>query len=660
MENIFVELLPPWIETGLQPAFYDKESGTVLQQVARMYAKVNELIKSFNDISKDFSDLYNEFVELHDYVNDYFDNLDVQEEINNKLDAMVEAGTLQEIIGEYLNATAIWGFDTVADMKASTNLIDGSYARTLGYYEKGDGGAGLYKITDTGTANEMNVIAVGDLYANLVISNQTVNIKQLGAKGDGTTDDGAILTYALVTASPTVIKKVYLNEKYLIASTINIASNKDVIGIKSNIQGTDYSPEIIANSDIKFIDATNKSNIKIENVNFKHINTQSADVIDLTRARYVELKNVRIYQPDNSTNCTAIAINDTNSSSDFSGYFTFDNVTASYHKIAVKSRATYITMKNCNFNHSTDYAIWLTSEGIGGIKSCNMTGSGIAVRYDGTYMLDIQDCYMEGYYLNECVETTNNVPVNMKGCKVYERQGQGNSVITYGYGNPTNDVFRNTKNSFVGGYASTANLTLNGNFKADAFWGKYGTITYLAPADMPVGMGLPAFAKGCYHLGPTESGNNRLYQKINKPFRAGEEVTIGIWVFTPTGKEAPLVKVGYTSDDGYSITSGNSIIYNRPTLKNNKWIYFTAHATLTTDVDNLGVQIQASSGDDAYVCCISLMKGIESNIDCEYTPNEHKVITDNLIIKGSDDKYYQIGTDGTNISFTEIQKPQSI
>ena len=87
MQNIFIELLPPWVETGLQPAFYDKESGTVLQQVSRMWAKMIELGKAFNDFSKDTSNTVNEyiakFVELHDYVHDYFDNLDVQEEINN-------------------------------------------------------------------------------------------------------------------------------------------------------------------------------------------------------------------------------------------------------------------------------------------------------------------------------------------------------------------------------------------------------------------------------------------------------------------------------------------------------------------------------------------------------------------------------------------------
>lgn len=42
------------------------------------------------------------FTELETYVNTYFDNLDVQEEINNKLDAMAEAGTLGQLLGQYV------------------------------------------------------------------------------------------------------------------------------------------------------------------------------------------------------------------------------------------------------------------------------------------------------------------------------------------------------------------------------------------------------------------------------------------------------------------------------------------------------------------------------------------------------------------------------
>lgn len=187
MQNIFIELLPPWIETGLQPAFYDKESGTVLQQVSRMWAKMIELGKGVNSYIAKFNELYT-------YVHDYFDNLDVQAEINNKLDAMVEAGTLQEIIGDYLNATAVWGFDTVADMKASTNLINGSFAKTLGYHTLNDGGEGVYKIrtiTNADVVDEGLIISLNDqtLIAELVITDDRINVKQFGAYGDNTHDD---------------------------------------------------------------------------------------------------------------------------------------------------------------------------------------------------------------------------------------------------------------------------------------------------------------------------------------------------------------------------------------------------------------------------------------------------------------------------------------
>lgn len=107
MNKLFVPFLPPWVETGLQPAFYDKESGTVLQQTARMYDKVNQLIRNFNELSEETKTTVEEYIlqfnDLKDFVDDYFDNLDVQEEINNKLDAMVEDGTLSSIIGAYIN-----------------------------------------------------------------------------------------------------------------------------------------------------------------------------------------------------------------------------------------------------------------------------------------------------------------------------------------------------------------------------------------------------------------------------------------------------------------------------------------------------------------------------------------------------------------------------
>lgn len=97
----FINFLPPWVETNIQPAFYDKESGSVIQQTARMYAKVNQLVRIANEQYETIQDYINRFIELKDYVEDYFTNLDVQEEIDKKLDEMAEDGTLGNIIASF-------------------------------------------------------------------------------------------------------------------------------------------------------------------------------------------------------------------------------------------------------------------------------------------------------------------------------------------------------------------------------------------------------------------------------------------------------------------------------------------------------------------------------------------------------------------------------
>lgn len=77
-------------------------------------------------------------------------------------------------------------FDTVADMKASTDLEDGTYARTGGYYNVNDGGSALYKIrvlSDSDTIDERFIISLNaeNVVAEL-ITDGLVNICQVGGQ----------------------------------------------------------------------------------------------------------------------------------------------------------------------------------------------------------------------------------------------------------------------------------------------------------------------------------------------------------------------------------------------------------------------------------------------------------------------------------------------
>lgn len=154
---------------------------------------LNQVITNENAQNENILALYNAFTELKNYVENFFDNLDVQDEINNKLDEMVESGELEQIIEQYLNSSAIWGFDTVADLKSAENLINGSYAKTLGYYTLNDGGGATYKIreiTNNDVVDNMFIIPLTNsstLIAELC-ANDIINIKQLGAKSQDTTN----------------------------------------------------------------------------------------------------------------------------------------------------------------------------------------------------------------------------------------------------------------------------------------------------------------------------------------------------------------------------------------------------------------------------------------------------------------------------------------
>ena len=105
-----------------------------------------EVIPAINTNGEAVEELQKLYEDLQDYVNNYFDDLDIQTEVDNKIDAMYEAGTLQEIITEYLQVSGVLGFDTVSSMSGATNLIDGSICRTLGETSYNDGKGAFYKV----------------------------------------------------------------------------------------------------------------------------------------------------------------------------------------------------------------------------------------------------------------------------------------------------------------------------------------------------------------------------------------------------------------------------------------------------------------------------------------------------------------------------------
>lgn len=88
-----------------------------------------------------------------------------------------------EILTNVINKKPYY-YNSVADMKADIKLKVGDMVTTLGYFEKNDGGNGIYNITnEANTPDEGSIIALNNgLFAKLIIENNIINIKQLGAK----------------------------------------------------------------------------------------------------------------------------------------------------------------------------------------------------------------------------------------------------------------------------------------------------------------------------------------------------------------------------------------------------------------------------------------------------------------------------------------------
>lgn len=229
-----------------------------------LFCKMVEYMKKSLEQITSFQNQLNTFKDELKYFEDYFNNLDLQDEVNNKLDEMAESGELENIISQYIELATTYVYNNVNDMKNATNLVNGSYARTSGFYNINDGGGANYlirTITNEDTIDNIHLFAITNddsLVAELIEINK-INILQLGAK---TTEDATdIINYALENFKEVIIP----------AGTFNI---NDSLILKNNtyLHGFNHDSIIKMNKEYTnpLIYANEKNNIKIENITLKN------------------------------------------------------------------------------------------------------------------------------------------------------------------------------------------------------------------------------------------------------------------------------------------------------------------------------------------------------------------------------------------------------
>lgn len=101
----YINLTPfkGWVLENFPFIEADFDCITNYQLICKLTEYLNNVISNQNQVQELGTELVTAYNELLNYVNTYFDNLDVQQEVNNKLDDMAQDGTLTDLIAGYVD-----------------------------------------------------------------------------------------------------------------------------------------------------------------------------------------------------------------------------------------------------------------------------------------------------------------------------------------------------------------------------------------------------------------------------------------------------------------------------------------------------------------------------------------------------------------------------
>ena len=210
-------------------------------------SKVKEYLTKVDTLEINFSD-------LKDYVMNYFEDLDVQEEINNKLDEMAAQGELASIISMFLQSEGLLVFNTTADLVAAQNLANGQTVLKLGDLVYNDGLTYLYKIrtlTNVDVIDNVRILALTNyptLIAERLVSNSEMN--------------------AIRTISPIYLSEYVASDISHYPSAVIKALNKVMLFVFEN--NNDYGTVVI-------YDVNNNVKLEKKTVKIGHANSAAFD-----------------------------------------------------------------------------------------------------------------------------------------------------------------------------------------------------------------------------------------------------------------------------------------------------------------------------------------------------------------------------------------------
>lgn len=222
---------------------YSNSHDLNLDWIIREVKKAIDGFKALSNKTDDFETTLNNALE---YINNYFKNLNVQEEINNKLEAMKENGELADIIASFLKAPNY--YLSVQNMVADTSITNNSVAITASYNNAGNDGSCLYWIHKP-KSYDFEIALSNNLYA-YPCPMGIPTVREFGAIANNNIETPLknLINYSTATNNPCDISgqykltnPQYINKKYL--ANYNLTSDAGVVYTKNidiNTNGYDY------------------------------------------------------------------------------------------------------------------------------------------------------------------------------------------------------------------------------------------------------------------------------------------------------------------------------------------------------------------------------------------------------------------------------------
>ena len=530
---------------------------------------------------------------------------------------------------------------TVADLIANTALVAGDVAFTGGFYAAGDGGDGTYLIDNVGTPDNMFVFAMSNgLYAKLIYKD-SLNVLQIGAHGDGLTDDTAILQAAMNNAQHVILP----GGTYLISSTLTPAAGNNISGVPESFDR--LTPIILTNSNIKMVAFAN-GNITLSDIVLQHPDANTQPVTDFTGARYIKLLDVKFNHLSNASN---IGIWSDPLSADWNGYLIFERVYCSNYVNSINlTTATLTTCTDCKFNNTSDHNIVYTGEIIN-LRTCEISNqiNKAPIKYDGIYGVDMSGCYAEDLRAADLLKKMQTYGYMINDGMKYSWTRVANNYSNYAYNAAFHVADGNAPNvlkRFNDGYDGQS-LLINGAFEYD----KYGWNVEAAAGAVVQNCNDVNYAKELYcqftggaNIEQTIANLPKGIYTMQAMFKLEDcvdPIDLNFFVCHPSDNTKVYARGRFTSVDS---------------IPNGKWHLFTMcfESPCDPSVTTLRVRIRGTSAiKKMHLTGIGLFPGVTTKTIVG-SSGKNGLMANPLIIRGSDQLLYQITVNGGVISATQV------